>query len=126
MERLTMKVAILIRAETADKCTGKGCLKAFFAKSDGFQIYKNIDDVELCGFFHSGGELDHKLKKMKDAGVQVIHVSTCMRAKQENYDELIEKLSANFDVIGYTHGSAEGKTRNTVSRTGKYLCCDCQ
>lgn len=121
-----MKIAILIRAETADKCTGKGCLKAFFAKSDGFEIYKNMDDVELCGFFHSGGELDYKLNKMKDAGVQVIHVSTCMRAKYEEYDELIEKISANFDVIGYTHGSAQGKTRNTVNMTEKYLCCDCE
>jgi len=121
-----MKIAILVRAETADKCTGKGCLKAFFAKADGFEIYKDISIVELCGFFHSGGNLDDKLNKMKDSGVQVIHVSTCMRGKYEGYAELVEKLSADFDVIGYSHGSAHGKTRDTVSSTVKYLCCENQ
>lgn len=121
-----MKIAILIREETADKCTGKGCLKAFFSRVDGFEIYNNRSDVELCGFFHSGGELDGKLNKMKDAGVQVIHVSTCMRGKYEGYAELVEKLSADFDVIGYSHGSVQGKTRETVSSTGKYLCCETQ
>lgn len=115
-----IKIAILMREETALRCTGKGCLNAFFGKKEGFEIYADRD-VELCGFFHSGGELDYKLEKMKDAGVQVIHVSTCMRGKHPGYAELVRKISADFDVIGYSHGPAQGKTTETVSVTGKYL-----
>lgn len=113
-----LKIAILVREETSAKCTGKGCLKSFFAKTESFERYAGID-VELVGFFHSGGDLDHKFAKMKQAGVQVIHVSTCMRAKYDGYEELINTLAENFDVIGYTHGSPEGKTRKTFSITGR-------
>lgn len=78
-------------------------------------------EVELIGFFHSGGDLDYKLNKMKEAGVQVIHVSTCMRAKYEDYEALIAQIGRDFDVIGYTHGAAVGKSNRTVSVTGKVL-----
>ena len=115
-----LKIAILVREETTAKCTGKGCLRSFFAKTEGFARYRDMD-VELTGFFHSGGDLDYKLAKMKDAGVQVIPVSTCMRGKYDGYDELVEKLGKDFDVIGYTHGSEHGKTRKTASVTGKYI-----
>lgn len=116
----TLKIAILVREETSQKCTGKGCLQSFFARTESFECYRDRE-VELIGFFHSGGDLDYKLLKMKEAGVHVIHLSTCMRGKYKNYEELVRKLAREFDVIGYTHGSAEGKKNNTLSRTGKYI-----
>jgi predicted metal-binding protein len=115
-----LKIAILVREETSAKCTGQGCLRSFFARTEGFARYHGID-VELAGFFHSGGDLDHKLAKMKESGVKVIHVSTCMRGKYDGYEKLVEKIGKDFDVIGYTHGSEHGKTRKTVSVTGKYI-----
>ena len=115
-----LKIAILIREETTAKCTGKGCLRSFFAKTEGFARYHDME-VELVGFFHSGGDLEYKLTKMKEAGVQVIHVSTCMRGKYDGYEQLVERLGKDFDVIGYTHGSEHGKTRKTVSVTGKFI-----
>ena len=115
-----LTIAILVRQETTDKCTGKGCLRAFFSKAEGFSRYQNTE-IELVGFFHSGGDLDYKLKKMKEAGVQVIHVSTCMRGKYEGYEALVKKLGEDFDVIGYTHGSKDGKTRTTETVIGKFL-----
>lgn len=115
-----MKIAILVREETSDKCTGKGCLRSFFSKTESFSRYCDTE-IELIGFFHSGGDLDHKLAKMKEAGVQVIHVSTCMRAKYDGYEELIRKIGKDFDVIGYTHGSSDGKKVQTVSITGKSI-----
>jgi len=115
-----LKIAILVREETTDRCTGKGCLRSFFTKTESFARYRDTE-VELVGFFHSGGDLDHKLAKMKDAGVQVIHVSTCMRGKYEGYEELVEKVGKDFDVIGYTHGSENGKTRKTKTVTGKFI-----
>lgn len=119
-EFFMLKIAILVREETTAKCTGKGCLRSFFAKKDSFAIYRNRE-VELIGFFHSGGDLEYKLAKMKEAGVQVIHLSTCIRAKYSGYDELARKIAQDFDVVGYTHGSCNGKSRTTVSLTGKYI-----
>jgi len=113
-----IKIAILTREETTQKCTGHGCLKSFNQRSESFARYQG-SEVELIGFFHSGGDLDYKIQKMKDAGVDIIHVSTCMRAKYEGYEELVHSLGKDFDVIGYTHGSKEGKTRGTVSVTDK-------
>lgn len=116
-----VKIAILVRVETSQKCTGAGCLKSFNQKTESFARYQEIE-VELVGFFHSGGDLEHKLQKMKDAGVDVLHVSTCMRAKYDGYEELVHRMGKDFEVIGYTHGSAEGKTRQTVSVIGKVSC----
>ena len=115
-----LKIAILVRQETTDKCTGKGCLRVFFSKTEGFARYHETE-IELVGFFHSGGDLDYKLNKMKEAGVQVIHVSTCMRGKYEGYEALVKKIAKDFDVIGYTHGSKDGKTRTTETVVGKFL-----
>jgi predicted metal-binding protein len=113
-----IKIAILIREETSQKCTGSGCLKSFNQRSESFSRYQR-EEIQLVGFFHSGGDLEYKIQKMKDAGVDIIHVSTCMRAKHDDYEELLQRLGKDFDVIGYTHGSKEGKTRSTVSVTGK-------
>lgn len=115
-----LKIAILVREETALQCTGHGCLCSFFAKKGSFARYRGME-VELIGFFHSGGDLDYKLAKMKEAGVQVIHVSTCMRGKYEGYEQLVKKIGKDFDVVGYTHGSLHGKKRKTVSVLGKYI-----
>ena len=46
-----MKIAILVREETALRCTGKGCLDAFFAKKEGFEIYqgKTTETFSITG-----------------------------------------------------------------------------
>jgi len=119
-ERGPLKIAILVREETTQKCTAKGCLKSFFARSESFAVYDGVA-VELIGFLHNGGDLEHKLARLHKAGVQVIHVSTCMRAKDPGYETLVARLCRDFDVIGYTHGTAVGKTKPTYSCTKKYL-----
>ena len=50
---------------------------------------------------------------MKAAGVEVVHLSTCMRGKDPNYAELAAKIAADFDVVGYTHGPEQGKNTKT-------------
>lgn len=115
-----LKIAIIVREETTARCTGKGCLRSFFSKSDSFARYRDLE-IELVGFFHSGGDLEYKLAKMKEAGVQIIHLSTCMRAKYSGYEELARIIAEDFDVVGYTHGSPDGKTKKTLSITGRYI-----
>jgi predicted metal-binding protein len=109
-----VKIAIMVREETTRKCTGKGCLRSFFAKTESFARYHG-QDIELVGFFHNGGDLDHKLEQLKTAGVEVVHISTCTRGKDPHYSKLVEKIAKDFDVVGYTHGPAEGKSTKTLN-----------
>lgn len=114
----SVKIAILVREETTKKCTGKGCLRSFFAKTESFARYEGLN-VELIGFFHTGGDLDYKLMKMKEAGVQVVHLSTCLRGKDPDYPKLVEKISKDFNVVGYTHGREEKERVNILDATRK-------
>lgn len=107
-----MKIAVIVNEDTAMRCTGAGCLKAFMKRIDAFADYP--DDVELIGFTHSGGDLERKIERFKKNGVDTIHLSSCMRSKYEDYEKLGQELSKDFNVIGYTHGGPEGKTRPTV------------
>lgn len=107
-----MKIAILVREETMLRCTGKGCLNAFFQKKESFARYQG--EIELVAFTHAGGDIDHKIEMMRKNGVDVVHLSSCMRAKADNYESLAKRLAEYFDVVGYTHGSEEGKERATL------------
>ena len=107
-----MKIAILVREETMQRCTGRGCLNAFFQKKDAFGRYKG--EIELVTFSHAGGDIDHKIEMMIKNGVDVVHLSTCMRGKASNYEILARRLGQYFDVVGYTHGSEEGKAQDTI------------
>ncbi|MHC1684010.1 MAG: CGGC domain-containing protein [Clostridiaceae bacterium] len=107
-----MKIGILVREDTMLKCTGKGCFNAFFKRIDAFSGYD--EKAELLGFTHIGGDIDRKIEKMIENGVDTVHLSTCARAKAPEYEALAERLSKHFNVVGYTHGSEVGKTRETV------------
>lgn len=113
-----MKIAILVREETMKRCTGRGCLNAFFQRKDAFSRYEG--ELELVTFSHAGGDIEHKIEMMLKNGVEVVHLSSCLRGKAADYEELAARLSQYFEVVGYTHGSAEGKTKATVNlRKGK-------
>lgn len=107
-----MKIGILINERTAEKCIGKGCLNAFYQRKDGFEHYGN--DVELVGFTHTGGDFEHKIKRLIENDVKVVHLSSCLRAKNEDYEKMAERLSEHFDIVGYTHGNRTGKTKDAI------------
>lgn len=102
-----MKIGILVREDTLLKCTGKGCLNALLQRKDAFSRYR--EGVELLTFTHTGGDLNRKIEKMLEAGIEIVHLSSCLRAKSQEYQTLIKHLSEYFTVVGYTHGSEEGK-----------------
>ncbi|MBP2629693.1 MAG: protein of unknown function region [Firmicutes bacterium] len=110
-----MKIAILVREETMQRCTGKGCLNAFFRRKDAFERYEDELDLELVGFSHADGDIDRKIETMTKNGVDIVHLSSCMRGKAANYEALAKRLSQYFDVVGYTHGSEEGKVQETIN-----------
>ena len=116
-----MKVSILVREETLQRCTGKGCLAAFFQKKDAFARYAEEPELELAAFTHAGGDMTHKIEMLRGNGVDVVHLSSCLRSKAKNYEELAEILGRHFDVVGYTHGGENGKEQQTVSIIKKRL-----
>lgn len=115
-----MKIAIIVRSETLDRCTAKGCMSAFFERRDSFA--RCDEKARLVAFTHDGGDLDHKIENLRKHGVDTVHISTCIRARRENYEELAQRLARHFDVVGYTHGSCEGRTRRAIClRKGENL-----
>lgn len=110
-----MKIAIIMNEGTTEKCIGSGCHNAFNSRSDAFSGYDEL--TELVHFTHSGENMDNLIQELIEEKVDTIHLSTCCRSKLSNYEELAKKLSSYFNVIGYTHGSESGKTRETVFLT---------
>lgn len=99
------KIAIIVNEDTMNKCTGKGCLAAFFERKDSFENYGV--DAKILAFTHDQGEIEKKIEKLKKLGVEVVHLSSCLRKRQDKYIKLAQMLKENFQVVGYTHGSDE-------------------
>ena len=121
---MTKKIAVLVNEDTMQRCSCGGCLKAFMNKADSFERYAD-EDIELVGFTHSGGDLAKKIESFKKKGVTTVHLSTCTRGKNENYESIAEQCAeAGFDVVGYTHGAAvskDGKEAVILSAKDEWL-----
>lgn len=102
------KIAILVNEDTMQRCSCGGCLGAFMGKRDSFARYE-ADELELVGFTHSGGDLAKKLATLQKKGVDVVHISTCTKSKNSEYETIAEACAEYFDVVGYTHGSPDSK-----------------
>lgn len=116
------KIGIYVCGNVSKKCTANGCLRAFNENKDSFSIYEELG-YKLISFNNCNGcnedpmeSLLIKIEKFKKADVDTIHLSSCIRSKCEHYEEFVDELSKNFDVIGYTHGSAEGKKNNNINK----------
>lgn len=115
-------VCIFICGTTAKKCLAKGCFRTFNERTDSFEAYKD-EDFKMVGFNTCPGcdddpvgNLKFKMEKMAAAEVDTVHLSTCMRGHCEHYEEFAKMLSdKDFEVVGYTHGSKEGKKNNSIN-----------
>lgn len=115
------KVAIYVCGEVSRKCTANGCLRTFNSMEDSFERYKE-DGCKLVAFNTCNGcdqdpvgSLDVKIEKLKKADVEVMHISTCIRGRCSHYEEYAKEFAKHFEVIGYTHGSKEGKKNNNIN-----------
>ena len=111
------KIGIINCFEVSKRCSGSGCFKAFNNKGDSFE--KHGSEAELISFVHCNGcsensveQVASRAERMKELGVNTIHLSSCIRSKCPYYEEFIEALSKDFEVIGYTHGSVKRKKKN--------------
>ncbi|WFA10271.1 CGGC domain-containing protein [Tissierella sp. Yu-01] len=116
------KIGIYVCGNVSKRCTANGCLRAFNDREDSFSNYSESDS-KLVSFNNCNGcdgdpmeSLLIKIEKFEKAGVDTIHLSSCIRGKCDHYQEFADELSKHFDVIGYTHGSAEGKKNNNINK----------
>lgn len=113
-------LAIYTCGDVSKRCTANGCFRAFNENKDSFKRYEG--NCKLVAFNTCNGcdedpieSLEVKIEKLKKAEVDVIHLSTCIRGRCNNYEEYAKEFSKHFDVIGYTHGSKEGKKNNNIN-----------
>ena len=104
------KIAILRCFEVSSRCSGSGCIKAFNNKTASFNEYDVNSDMVMsipCNGCSTDSlkEILNSSTELKKQGVDSIHLSTCIRGKCPYYNEFVEELSKQFQVIGYTHGS---------------------
>ncbi|CAH2214118.1 CGGC domain-containing protein [Tepidibacter aestuarii] len=123
------KIAIYVCGEVSKKCTANGCLRTFNQNEDSFKRYEEVGCQLVC-FNNCNGcdenpveSLKVKIEKLKKADVDTIHLSTCIRGRCEHYEEFAKEFAKYFDVIGYTHGSANGKKNNNIN-INKYTCSE--
>jgi len=106
---MAKKIAVLVNEDTMQRCSCGGGVAGGVEIGRGPERYAD-EDIELVGFTHSGGDLAKKIESFKKKGVTTVHLSTCTRGKNENYESIAEQCAeAGFDVVGYTHGSAVSK-----------------
>lgn len=116
------RIGIYVCGDVSKRCTANGCMRAFNDNIDSFENYDK-SSYKLVSFNNCNGcdeeamvSLLLKIEKFKKANVDTIHLSSCIRSRCNHYQEFVDELSKNFDVIGYTHGSAEGKKNNNINR----------
>lgn len=116
------KIGIYVCGDVAKRCTANGCMRAFNENADSFSEYDE-SEYRLVSFNNCNGceedpmeSLLNKVEKFKKADVDTIHLSSCIRSRCDHYKEFVDELSKYFDVIGYTHGSAEGKKNNNINK----------
>lgn len=108
------KIAILVNEDTMQRCSCGGCLGACMEKRDSFERYGD-EDIMLVSMTHSGGDLEKKIESMKKKGVDVVHLSTCTKSKNADYERIANQLAEHFDVVGYTHGTPDGKGKGKMA-----------
>lgn len=106
-----VKIAILVSKETKT-CQGNGCLRAFHAGTGAFERYGG--EAELIEMAFDDGDLESRIAILRAHGVQAVHLSSCSRSNNCDYEAIAHRLAEHFHVIGYTHGSFQGRTRESI------------
>lgn len=106
-----VKVAILVSKETKT-CQGNGCMRAFHQGTGAFERYGG--NAELFEMAFDDGDLEDRITALREHGVEAVHLSSCTRSNNCDYEAIAQRLAEHFHVIGYTHGSAQGRTRDSI------------
>lgn len=107
----SVKIAILVSKETRT-CQANGCMKAFHAGTGAFERYGG--KAELFELSFDDGDLESRIALLLENGVEAVHLSSCTRSNNCDYETIAHRLAEHFHVIGYTHGSFQGRTRESI------------
>lgn len=106
-------IGIINCFKTSHKCTSSGCFKAFYAKEGSFERYEG-EEIQMRSFTHCKGCSSDSVenvvsiaKKMKERGVDVVHLSSCVRSKCPSHQQYIDEISEFMEIEAYSH--AKGK-----------------
>ena len=106
-----MKLAIAICENINGRCSSMGCFRAYNNKEKHFERYKDMETQLLAYFSCSICSTDSKenltkiANKLKDSGVDVVHLGACaVKCKADRLDEIKEIFTTlNMQVIEGTH-----------------------
>jgi predicted metal-binding protein len=104
------KIGIITCHEVSKRCSSSGCFKALHARTGSFIRYAG-EEAQIAGFVHCNGcgdkaveQVMARAERMRQVGVDVIHLSTCIKSRCDRYPEFLSALAEGFDVVGYSHG----------------------
>lgn len=106
-----MKIAIGICKKLNGRCSSAGCFRAYNNKDKHFSDYKNIE-TELIAFFScdicefdSTERLEKILTKLKNEGVDKVHLGHCaVKCKEDRFEEIKEVFeSLDINMVEGTH-----------------------
>jgi len=102
-------VGIINCFKQSKKCSGTGCFNSINNKIDSFERYAE-EGFQFVGFGNcneccktSIEDITVRGESLKRAGADTIHISSCIKLMCPNYNQFIEILSKDFDVVEYTH-----------------------
>lgn len=108
------RIGIINCYEVSKRCSSSGCLKALHARTGSFERYD--EEIQLLSFAHCNGcgedavaRVVARAARMREVGVDVIHLSTCIQGRCNQYDAFLEALSSLCEVVGHTH-ARKGET----------------
>jgi len=109
------KIAILNCEKANARCTGSGCLKAFYARTGGFECYKDTElqlmAMARCSNCGKTAEEDPdmltKLERLVTVETEAVHIGVCAAPKEvhcptmETHAKWLE--DHGIEVIWKTH-----------------------
>lgn len=107
-------IGIINCYNASQNCTSSGCFKAFYNSNGAFEKYNDME-AQILSFVHCNGCSDNSVQQVLDRaermvkrGVDVIHLSSCVKSKCPRYEEYLKVLNEKgYTVEGYTHGKKE-------------------
>lgn len=104
------KIGIINCYDVSKKCSSSGCFKALHDRTGSFERYAG-EEVQIISFVHCNGCGDgavgrvlDRAERMREVGVDVIHLSTCVKSRCAQYEAFLDALSGDFEIVGYSHG----------------------
>ena len=102
-------VGIINCFKKSKNCSGIGCFNSINNKIDSFERYSK-EGFKFVGFGHcneccktSPQDITMRGESLKRAGADTIHISSCIKLTCPNYNQFIEILAKDFNIVEYTH-----------------------